>query len=88
MTVRNTLLPCDAIKLIQAMLLIACCFLGRVTIAVANGDLTVNGVVMTDDLAIANLDCAVNFPNGHKLTIGDNGMVVCSGFANPARGGG
>ena len=81
MTLRNVLLPIYAIKLTQAMIFAVCCLIATVTTAEANGDLIVSGVILGDDLAIANLDCTA-LANGGKLTTDDVGMVVCSGDDN------
>ena len=42
-----------------------------------NGDLSVSGATITNDLAIIALDCTAN-TNGGTLTTDENGIVVCS----------
>ena len=77
MTLRYVFLPIDFTKLAKAAIVIVCCFMTTLTTAEANGDLTVSGVILGDDLAIANLDCTA-LANGGKLTTNIDGLVVCA----------
>jgi hypothetical protein len=60
---------------INILIFIFACMSLRV--AESNGDLTVSGATLTNDLAIMALDCTAN-TNGGALTTDADGIVVCS----------
>ena len=59
----------------KVLFLIIVCL--SLSVAEGQGDLTVSGATLTNDLAIMALDCTAN-TNGGTLTTDDVGMVVCS----------
>jgi hypothetical protein len=73
----DALLPFNSIKFTRVKIFIFCCLMATAMTAEANGDLTVSGVILGDDLAIANLDFTA-FANGGKLTTNLDGLVVCA----------
>ncbi len=62
------------VLVIISVCLSTCFSLGK---AESNGDLSVSGAIIANDLAIIALDCTAN-TNGGALTTDENGIVVCS----------
>lgn len=64
-------------KLITTTALLLIVIFLSLSVAESNGDLSVSGATITNDLAIASLDCTAN-TNGGALTTDSIGIVVCS----------
>ena len=62
------------IRICTLVVVFSCMSLGEVE---GNGDLTVSGATLTNDLAILALDCTAN-TNGGTLTTDENGIVICA----------